>query len=97
MYVNLTTISTNLVKLVWKQRTQCRDCLYMIIFVQYFNYPQLIVRRYLSEGFQVIVEKSKESKCSLKDIQLRFLCPDDLEEVIDVKNCLYDDLCKIRK
>ncbi|XP_026325160.1 N-alpha-acetyltransferase 60 [Hyposmocoma kahamanoa] len=36
---------------------------------------------YLSEGFQVIVEKSKESKCSLKDIQLRFLCPDDLEEV----------------
>lgn len=37
--------------------------------------------RYLSEGFQVIIEKSKDAKCSLKDIQLRFLCPDDLEEV----------------
>ncbi|XP_026738292.1 N-alpha-acetyltransferase 60 [Trichoplusia ni] len=36
---------------------------------------------YLSEGFQVIIEKSKEAKCSLKDVQLRFLCPDDLEEV----------------
>lgn len=37
--------------------------------------------RYLSEGFQVIIEKSKEDKCSLNDVQLRFLCPDDLEEV----------------
>lgn len=37
--------------------------------------------RYLSEGFQVIIEKSKDAKCSLKDVQLRFLCPDDLEEV----------------
>lgn len=36
---------------------------------------------YLSEGFQVIIEKSKEAKCSLKDVQLRFLCPEDLEEV----------------
>lgn len=36
---------------------------------------------YLSEGFQVIIEKSKDKKCSLKDVQLRFLCPDDLEEV----------------
>lgn len=36
---------------------------------------------YLSEGFQVIVDKSKDTKCSLKDVQLRFLCPDDLEEV----------------
>lgn len=45
--------------------------------------------RYLSEGFQVIIEKSKDAKCSLKDVQLRFLCPDDLEEVKDVYKIFY--------
>lgn len=37
---------------------------------------------YTPDGCQVVENKiSQTSKCSLKDIQLRFLCPDDLEEV----------------
>lgn len=42
---------------------------------------KIVHSRYLSEGFQVIIDKSKDTKCSLKDVQLRFLCPDDLDEV----------------
>lgn len=41
----------------------------------------LYIFRYLSEGLQVIIEKTEEAKCPLKDLQLRFLAPDDLDEV----------------
>ncbi|KOB68488.1 Uncharacterized protein OBRU01_18694 [Operophtera brumata] len=46
----------------------------------YLSTPKEWKLKYLSEGLQVIIEKTEEAKCSLKDVQLRFLAPDDLEE-----------------
>lgn len=35
----------------------------------------------MDNGFDDVVKKTKISLCSLAEVQLRFLCPNDLEEV----------------
>lgn len=67
------TVKDNIQKLIFY--------VYPILFSEYWINAIVNCLRYQTEGSPTLPGPSPPNPCFLQDVQLRFLCPDDLEEV----------------